>query len=105
MPRQPQTGNVRSTEGQDLDLNQRAVAFFVCTFGLISYLVVDVVVNDVFYGMITFPFLFLAFTVVVFGWWLSNEIVGPIEKVTLLSKSLERTASTTIPKSFGASRN
>lgn len=82
-------------------ISTSVLAFFICTFGLISYLVVTLLVNDVFYGIII-PFLFLAFTVVVFGWWLSNEIVSPIEKVTLLSKSLERTSSTTIPKSSGA---
>ena len=66
-----------------------ALAFFICTFGLISYLIVSFVVNDPFYAVFV-PFLFLAFTVMVFGWWLSNEVVSPIEKVSLLAKSLER---------------
>ena len=100
MPRQLTNSMFNSLRGR-IWISTSVLAFFVCTFGLISYLVVTLLVNDVFYGIII-PFLFLAFTVVVFGWWLSNEIVGPIEKVTLLSKSLERTASTTIPKSSGA---
>ena len=78
-----------------------ALAFFVCTFGLISYLIVSFVVNDTFYAVFV-PFLFLAFTVMVFGWWLSNEVVRPIEKVSLLAKSLERSASTSLPKTSGS---
>lgn len=78
-----------------------ALAFFVCTFGLISYLIVSFVINDTFYAVFV-PFLFLAFTVMVFGWWLSNEVVSPIEKVSLLAKSLERSASTSLPKTSGS---
>jgi methyl-accepting chemotaxis protein len=77
------------------------LAFFICTFGLISYLVVSLLINDAFYGVFI-PFLFLGFAVMVFGWWLSNEVVSPIEKVTLLAKSLERGASTSLPKSTGS---
>jgi len=64
-----------------------ALAFFICTFGLISYLIVSFVINDTFYAVFI-PFLFLAFTVMVFGWWLSNEVVNPIEKVSLLGRLL-----------------
>ncbi len=78
-----------------------ALAFFICTFGLISYLIVSFVVTDTFYAVFA-PFLFLAFTVMIFGWWLSNEVVRPIEKVTLLAKSLERSASTSLPKTSGS---
>jgi methyl-accepting chemotaxis protein len=38
----------------------------------------------------------------VFGWWLSNEVVSPIERVTILAKSLERGSSTSLPKSTGS---
>lgn len=78
-----------------------ALAFFICTFGLISYLIVSFVINDTFYAVFI-PFLFLAFTVMVFGWWLSNEVVNPIEKVSLLARSLERSASTSLPKTSGS---
>jgi len=78
-----------------------ALAFFICTFGLISYLIVSFVVNDTFYAVFV-PFLFLAFTIMVFGWWLSNEVVSPIEKVSLLAKSLERSSSTSLPKTSGS---
>ncbi len=38
----------------------------------------------------------------VFGWWLSNEVVGPIEKVSLLAKSLERGSSASLPRTSGS---
>ncbi len=77
------------------------MAFFICTFGLISYLVVSLLINDAFYGVFI-PFLFLGFAVMVFGGWLSNEVAGPIEKVTLLAKSIERGASNSMPKTTGS---
>lgn len=78
-----------------------AMAFVVCTFGLISYLVVSFIIDDTFYAVFV-PFLFLAFGIMVFGWWLSNEVVSPIEKVSLLAKSLERSATTSLPKTTGS---
>jgi methyl-accepting chemotaxis protein len=79
-----------------------AMAFVVCTFGLISYLVVSFVIEDTFYAVFV-PFLLLAFGIMVFGWWLSNEVISPIEKVSLLAKSLERSATTSLPKTTGSS--
>lgn len=38
----------------------------------------------------------------VFGWWLSNEVVSPIEKVSLLAKSLERGSSVSLPRTSGS---
>lgn len=79
-----------------------ALAFFTCTFGLIAYLIISFVVNDPFFGVLI-PFLLLALTVIGFGWWLANEVVSPIEKVALLARSLERSATTTLPKTSGSS--
>ena len=78
-----------------------ALAFFVCTFGVVAYLLASFVVNETFYAVLI-PFLFVSFTVMVFGWWLSNEVVIPIEKVGLLAKSLERSSLTSLPKTTGA---
>ena len=79
-----------------------ALALFICVFGLISYLIVSLLTNDPFYAVFI-PFLFLAFAVMVFGWWLANEVVLPIEKITLLAKSLERGTTTSLPKTLGSS--
>ncbi|MCU1289394.1 MAG: twitching motility protein PilJ [Acidobacteria bacterium] len=78
-----------------------ALAFFICTFGLISYLLVSFFIADTFY-VVFIPFLILSFTVMIFGWWLSNEVVSPIEKVSLLAKSLERSALVSLPKTTGS---
>lgn len=78
-----------------------ALALFICVFGLISYIIVSLLTDDPFYAVFI-PFIFLAFAVMVFGWWLANEIVYPIEKVTLLAKSLERGTATSLPKTLGA---
>ncbi len=78
-----------------------AMAFFICTFGLISYLVVSFVIDDTFYAVFV-PFLILAFGIMAFGWWLSNELVTPIEKVGMLARSLERSANTSLPKTTGS---
>lgn len=78
-----------------------AMAFFICTFGLISYLLVSFVIDDTFYAIFV-PVLLLAFGVMVFGWWLSNELVIPIEKVGMLAQSLERSANTSLPKTTGS---
>lgn len=78
-----------------------ALAFFICTFGMISYLLVSLIQSDLFYAVFI-PFLFLAFAVMVFGWWLANEVTTPIEKVALLAKSLERGGSVSLPRTSGS---
>ncbi len=78
-----------------------ALAFFICTFGILSYLLVSYLINDTFYAVVV-PFLFLTMTVVVFGWWISNEVANPVEKVLLLARSLERGTSNSMPKTSGA---
>ena len=97
-----QTGNtlLGSLRGK-IWVSSSVLAFFICTFGLISYLVVSLLVNDPFYG-IFIPFLLLAFTVMLFGWWLANEVVTPVENVTMLAQSMERSTSTSIPKTSGS---
>lgn len=78
-----------------------ALALFICVFGLISYIIVSFLTNNPFYAVFI-PFLFLAFAVMVFGWWLANEVVHPIEKITLLARSLERGPTTSLPKTLGS---
>ncbi|MEZ5429235.1 MAG: methyl-accepting chemotaxis protein [Pyrinomonadaceae bacterium] len=78
-----------------------ALAFFISAFGMIAYLGVSFIINETFYAVFI-PFLFLSFTVMIFGWWLSNQVVSPIEKVSLLAKSLERGAVISLPKTSGS---
>jgi methyl-accepting chemotaxis protein len=100
MPRPSSNSLLNSLKGK-IWLATSGLAFFICAFGLLSYIIVSLLTNDPFYAVFI-PFLFLGFTVMVFGWWLSNEVVSPIEKVTLLAKSLERGATTTLPKTSGS---
>jgi methyl-accepting chemotaxis protein len=94
-------GSVLNSLKSKIWLATSALAFFVSSFGLIAYLLVSSLVSDNFYAIFTI-FLFSAFAIMVFGWWLSNEVVSPIEKVSLLAKSLERGFSTSLPKTSGS---
>ncbi len=78
-----------------------ALAFFICSFGLVAYLVVASLTDDTFYAVFIL-FMVMAFSIMVFGWWLSNELIGPIEKVSLLAKSLERGTTTSLPRTTGS---
>lgn len=78
-----------------------ALAFFVCTFGIGSWLVISLFTENSFY-LVLIRYLFTASAITVYGWWLSNEIMRPIDKVSLLAKSLERGVSIALPKTSGS---
>ncbi|HEX8639150.1 MAG TPA: methyl-accepting chemotaxis protein, partial [Pyrinomonadaceae bacterium] len=78
-----------------------ALAFFVCCFGLVAYLLISFFVAETIYAVFI-PFLLVSFAVMVFGWWLSNELISPIERVSLLAKSLERGSHVSLPKTTGS---
>ncbi len=78
-----------------------ALAFFVCAFGIGSWLVISLFAENSFYSTLI-RFLLSGAAIVVCGWWLSNEVTRPIEKVSLLAKSLERGVSVTLPKTSGS---
>lgn len=100
MARQTANSLLNSLKGK-IWLATSALAFFICTFGIIAYLAVSFLTTETFYAVFI-PFLFLSFTVMVFGWWLSNEVISPIEKVSLLAKSLERSATASLPRTTGS---
>jgi twitching motility protein PilJ len=100
MARRSDNSLLNSLKGK-IWLATSALAVFVCTFGVVAYLLASFVVSETFYAVFI-PFLFVSFSVMVFGWWLSNELVSPIEKVGLLAKSLERSSLTSLPKTTGA---
>ncbi len=79
-----------------------ALAVLNCVFGLIAYLASS------FFTSSPFFIFFIAFAAtsactVIFGRWMSEEILRPIEKVSLLAKSLERGSAVSLPKTTGAS--
>lgn len=78
-----------------------ALAFFIFAFGIGSYLLVSLFVENTLSTVVA-EFIFLIIGVFIFGWRLSNEIVKPVEKVSLLAKSLERGVAVTIPRTSGS---
>lgn len=84
-----------------ISLATSAMAVFTCAFGAIIYLTVSLVVKDTFFTVFV-PFLLMAFVILVFGWWISNEVIRPILKLNLLAKSLERSPTASLPKTSGS---
>lgn len=82
-------------------LSVSALAVLDCFCGLGAYLAVSFLVTDTFVTIFV-TFFVLAFVTVVFGWWLANDVVRPIESVTLLAKALERSPNATMPRTTGA---
>ena len=100
MARQSANSRLNSLKGK-IWFATSALALFICVFGMLSYLGVSYLIQETFYAVFI-PFLFISFAVMIFGWWLSNEVIGPIERVSLLAKSLERGASSSLPKTSGS---
>lgn len=78
-----------------------ALAVLNCIVGVGVYFVASNYLTDSFLPVLL-PFMFVAFIMMVFGWWLSNEVLRPIEKLSLLAKSLERSPMASMPKSTGS---
>ena len=79
-----------------------ALVVFNSILGLLGYLAVSFVISEPVYAVVTAVAAMTAATAV-FGWWLSHEILRPIEAVSLLARSLERSPSASLPKTTGAS--
>ena len=79
-----------------------ALAVLDCFCGLVAYLAVSFLVADTFVTIFV-TFFVLAFVTMVFGWWLANDVIRPIDAVTLLAKALERSPNATLPRTTGAS--
>lgn len=99
MPRRS-SSSFNSLKGK-ISLATSAMAIFTCAFGSIVYLTVSYLIKDTFVTVFI-PFLLMAFVILIFGWWLSNEVIGPILKLSLLAKSIERSPMASIPKTSGS---
>ncbi len=82
-------------------LSVSALAVLDCFCGLGAYLAVSFLVTDTFVTIFV-TFFVLAFATVVFGWWLANDVIRPLDSVTLLAKALERSPNATMPRTTGA---
>lgn len=69
--------------------------------GLVVFLAGEFFISSIFFSILI-AFLLSTLATLVFGWWLSNEILRPVEKVSLLAKSLERSPATSLPRTTGS---
>lgn len=79
-----------------------ALAVLNCVFGLGAYLAVTLFLSDPFFTIFV-AFFVAAFATLVFGWWLSSEVIRPIETVSMIAQTLERSPSASLPKTTGSS--
>ncbi|MBC7899541.1 MAG: methyl-accepting chemotaxis protein [Saprospiraceae bacterium] len=79
-----------------------ALAVLNCFFGLLAYLAASFFTGNTFF-IVLVAFMLTSFSTMVFGWWISNEVLRPIEKVNMLAKSLERSPAVSLPKTTGSS--
>lgn len=96
------SGSIFSSLRNRILLAVAALVVFNSIFGLLGYLAVSFVISEPIYAVIAAVAAMTAATAG-FGWWLSNEILRPIEALSLLAHSLERSPSASLPKTTGAS--
>lgn len=78
-----------------------ALALFVGVFVIGSWLIISLFTENSF-AMVLFRCLVSVTAILVYGWWLANEVVRPIDKVALLAKSLERGTTASLPSTSGS---
>ncbi len=72
-----------------------------CLIGLAAYLTLSFLFTDPFFPLFA-AFILLTLTTLTFGWWLARDVLKPLEEVTLLARSLERSPSASLPRTTGA---
>lgn len=100
MSRNPANSLLNSLKGK-IWIATTAMAFFVCIFGFVSYLLVSFIVANTLYAVLI-PFVFVAISVIIFGWWLSSEVNLPLERLSLIAKTLERGVTSSFPNTSGS---
>lgn len=77
------------------------LAVLNCVVGIGVYLLASFLVTDAFFSLIL-SFVVCAFLTMVFGWWLANDVLEPLTKLTLAAKSLERSPTASLPRTTGS---
>lgn len=72
-----------------------------CLLGLGAYLALSFLSADPFIPLFA-TFILLTVATLGFGWWLAKDVLRPLEEVTLLARSLERSPSASLPRTTGA---
>jgi methyl-accepting chemotaxis protein len=77
------------------------LAIVNCLLGLGAYLVLSFLSFDPTITLLS-TFILLTVTTLGFGAWMSKDLLLPIEEVALLARSMERSPSSTLPRTTGA---
>lgn len=77
------------------------LAIVNCLLGLGAYLVLSFLSFDPAITLLS-TFILLTLTTLGFGAWMSKDLLLPIEEVALLARSMERSPSSTLPRTTGA---
>lgn len=97
---QPSRSVIGSLKGR-IWLAAGTLAIVDCLLGLAAYLILTFLSADPFLTLFA-TIMLLTLATLVFGWWLAKDVLKPVEEVALLARSLERSASATLPRTTGA---
>ncbi len=100
MPRIPTKSILGSLKGK-IWFAVSGLAVLNCVVGIGVYLLASFLVTDAFFSIIL-SFVVCAFLTMVFGWWLANDVLEPLTKLTLAAKSLERSPTASLPRTTGS---
>ncbi|HEX6280217.1 MAG TPA: methyl-accepting chemotaxis protein [Pyrinomonadaceae bacterium] len=78
-----------------------SLAVMNCVVGLGAYLTLSFLSADPLLILIA-TFFVISLLTIAFGGWLASDVLRPVESVTLLAKSLERSPSASLPRTTGA---
>lgn len=78
-----------------------SLATLECLVGIGAHLAMSQLGVDPFVSIVI-TFFFLAFVTLMFGWWLAKDVVRPIDSLTLIAKSLERSPNAALPRTTGS---
>ncbi len=76
-----------------------AVLNLIC--GLALFFALSLVITEPLISVLI-VLVFCSASTAAFGLWLANDVLGPIDNITLLAKSLERSPTAALPRSTGA---
>lgn len=100
MPRIPTKSILGSLKGK-IWFAVSGLAILNCVVGIGVYLLASFLVADSLFPM-SLSLIAPAFLTMVFGWWLANDVLEPLTKLTLAAKSLERSPTASLPRTTGS---
>ncbi len=77
------------------------LAVINCVVGVLAFVAASFLTTSSLIPVLT-TLLCSSATTVVFAWWMSNALMAPIDKLTLLAKGIERSPGMSLPKTTGS---